>query len=101
MEVREEPRYSRDYLDPDKRSIANAVQIHFQDGTSTDRIEIEYPIGHGRRRAEGTPLLIEKARRNLATRLSAARADQIVQLCLDRWRLETTAVPDFMEQLLM
>ena len=99
MEVREEPRYSRDYLDPDKRSIANAVQIHFKDGTSTGKVEIEYPIGHGRRRAEGTPLLIEKARRNLATRLSATRADQIVQLCLDRGRLETTGVPDFMDML--
>jgi len=99
MEVREDPRYSRDYLDPDKRSIANAVQIHFKDGTSTGKLEIEYPIGHGRRRAEGTPVLIEKARRNLATRLSAARAEQIVQLCLHRRRLETTDVPAFMETL--
>jgi 2-methylcitrate dehydratase len=98
-EVQEEPRYSRDYLDPDKRSIANAVQIYFKDGTSTDKMEIEYPIGHGRRRAEGTPILIEKARRNLTTRLSAAHADKIVQLCLDRKRLETTDVPDFMETL--
>ncbi len=101
MEVREEPRYSREYLDPDKRSIANAIEIHLKDGTSTAKVEIEYPIGHGRRRAEGTPLLIEKARRNLATRLSPARAEQIVQLCLDRKRLETTAVPDFMEKLVM
>ena len=98
-EVREDPRYSRDYLDPDKRSIANAVRIHFRDGTSTDKVEIEYPVGHGRRRAEGTPILIEKARRNLTTRLSAARTEQIVQLCLDRRRLEKTDVPGFMETL--
>jgi len=99
MTVREEPRYTREYLDPDKRSIANAVQVHFKDGTSTGKIEIEYPIGHGRRRAEGKPFLIEKARRNFATRLPPDRADQIVQLCLDRRRLEATDVPGFMETL--
>jgi 2-methylcitrate dehydratase len=99
MTVREEPRFTRDYLDPDKRSIANAVQVHFKDGTGTGKIEIEYPIGHVRRRAEGKPVLIEKARRNFTTRLPPERADQIVQLCLDRRRLEATDVPGFMETL--
>jgi 2-methylcitrate dehydratase len=99
MTVREEPRFTRDYLDPDKRSIANAVQVHFKDGTGTGKIEIEYPIGHVRRRAEGKPFLIEKARRNFTTRLPPERADQIVQLCLDRRRLEATDVPGFMETL--
>jgi 2-methylcitrate dehydratase len=62
MVVKEEPHYSRDYLDPDKRSIANAVQVFFRDGTSTAKVAVEYPLGHRRRRAEGIPLLLAKAR---------------------------------------
>jgi 2-methylcitrate dehydratase len=96
MEVIEEPRYSRDYLDPDKRSIANAVQIYFKDGTHTDKIEIEYPIGHRRRRQEGMPQLIEKARRNLSTRLPPDQLEPLMELCLDRVRLESTPVPSLM-----
>src|SRR5262249_7586042 len=55
MEAVEDPRYSREYHEPDKRSIANAVQVFFKDGTATDKVEIEYPLGHRRRRAEGIP----------------------------------------------
>ncbi len=99
MEVVEDPRYSRDYLDPAKRSIANSVQVFFTDGTHTDRIEVEYPLGHRRRRAEGIPLLVEKFKANLATRLPAPRVAQILDLCLDRARLEATPVPAFMEML--
>jgi 2-methylcitrate dehydratase len=62
MEVVEEPRYSRDYLDPDKRSIANAVEVLFKDGGTTGKVEVEYPLGHRRRRAEGIPLLVKKSR---------------------------------------
>src|SRR5438045_170703 len=50
MVAREDPRYSKEYLDPDKRSIANAVQVFFNDGTATDKVEVEYPVGHRRRR---------------------------------------------------
>ncbi len=99
MEVREEPRYSRDYLDPDKRSIANAVQIFFKDGTSTDRVEVEYPIGHRRRRPEGIPKLIEKARHNLATQLPKGKVEALLELFLDRSRLEATPVPSLMQML--
>ena len=60
MVVREDKRYSADYLDPDKRSIANAVQVFFKDGSATSRVEVEYPIGHRRRRKEGIPVLLEK-----------------------------------------
>jgi 2-methylcitrate dehydratase len=69
------PAYSRDYLDPDKRSIANAVQVFFQDGTATPNIAVEYPIGHRRRRTEAVPLLVEKFRENLSGRFSEKQQD--------------------------
>ncbi len=99
MVVVEDPRYTREYLEPDKRSIANAVQVFFKDGTSTERVEVEYPLGHRRRRAEALPLLLEKARGNLATHLPAERVEAVLALCMDRPRLEATAVPAFMEML--
>src|SRR5205085_432296 len=71
MTAREEPSYSRDYLDPDKRSIANALQVFFTDGTNTPRMEVEYPVGHRRRRSEGIPLLVAKCEQNLATQFDA------------------------------
>src|SRR5918993_430386 len=79
MQVVELPRYSADYLDPDKRSIANAVQVFFEDGTSTERVEVEYPIGHRRRREESIPLLWDKFRSALATRFDAKRVARIVK----------------------
>jgi 2-methylcitrate dehydratase len=96
MQVIKDPRYTREYLESDKRSIANAVQVFFKDGTSTAKVEVEYPLGHRRRRAEGIPLLIKKIEANLATRLPAAQADAIRALCLDRARLEAMAADDFM-----
>ncbi|GAC1465171.1 MAG: bifunctional 2-methylcitrate dehydratase/aconitate hydratase [Desulfuromonadaceae bacterium] len=101
MEVREEPRYSRDYLDPEKRSIANAVQLFFRDGSATERVEVEYPLGHRRRRSEALPLLVEKARANLAGILSSERVEEIVELCLDRQRLEVMPVDEFMALLVV
>jgi 2-methylcitrate dehydratase len=101
MEVVEEPRYSRDYLDPEKRSIANAVQVFFTDGSATERVEVEYPLGHRRRRAEALPLLLQKCRDNLATRLPTERAAALIELCLDRERLSATSVDQFMELLVI
>ena len=66
MVIEEDERYTKEYLESDKRSIANAIQIFFQDGSSTDKIEVEYPIGHRRRREQGIPLLVEIFERNLA-----------------------------------
>ena len=96
MFVTENETFSRDYLDSDKRAIGNAMQVFFRDGSSTPRIEIEYPIGHRRRRADGIPKLLEKFRRNLATRLPPARIDRIERACTDRAALERMAVPEFM-----
>ncbi len=97
MVVSEDERYSREYHDPDKRSIANAIQVFFADGTSTDKIEIEYPIGHRRRRDEGIPVLEAKFQRNLATRFPAARAGAIFDLCKDAARLADMPVNEFMD----
>lgn len=78
MEVYENPKYSADYLDPDKRSIANSIQVFFNDGTQTERVEVEYPVGHARRRSEGIPKLIDKYEANVRTRYSGEAADKIV-----------------------
>jgi 2-methylcitrate dehydratase len=94
MLPREEPRYSRDYLDPEKRSIANAVQVFFTDGTSTARIEVEYPAGHRRRRSEGLPLLVEKFEHSLAGLFERGRAAEIHALFLARERFEATRVAE-------
>ncbi len=99
MTAQEDPRYSRDYLDPDKRSIANAVQVFFTDGTSTPRIEVEYPIGHRRRRAEGIPVLVEKFKTNLATQFEPNRVSQIHELCANATRLANMTVDEFMTTL--
>jgi 2-methylcitrate dehydratase len=96
MQVVEYPRYTREYLEPDKRSIANAVQIYFKDGTATEKVETEYPLGHRRRRAEGIPLLVEKFQDNLATRLTAKKTKALLEVCLDRQRLEAMPVDEFM-----
>ena len=97
MVVAEEPRYSRDYLDPEKRSIANAVQVFFLDGSCTEKVEVEYPLGHRRRRKEGVPLLVKKCRENLATRLPEKRVAEVLDLCSAPERLMATPVPDFMD----
>ncbi|WP_298439365.1 bifunctional 2-methylcitrate dehydratase/aconitate hydratase [Geobacter sp.] len=101
MEVVEDARYSRDYLDPEKRSIANAVQIFFKSGNHTEKVEIEYPLGHRRRRSEGVPLLVRKFRANLASHLPAARCRAIADLCLDPQRLDATPVHEFVELFLI
>jgi len=101
MEVCEEPRFSIDYLDPEKRSIANAVQVFFKDGSSTEKVEIEYPLGHRRRRAEGIPVLEEKFKTNLSTRFPAPQSHNILALCQNQKDLETTSVKDFMDMLVI
>jgi 2-methylcitrate dehydratase len=96
MVVTENVAFSRDYLDPDKRAIGNAVTVYFSDGTSTERVAIEYPVGHRRRRAEGMPLLLAKFRHNLATQLTSAQVGAIERLFADQATLEGLSVPEFM-----
>ena len=97
MIVEEDARYSKDYHDPNKRSIANAIQIFFKDGTSTDKVAVEYPIGHKRRRDEGMPVLEAKFQANLATRFIDSRCAQITALCGNQSALEQTPVNEFMD----
>lgn len=97
MVVKEDPRYSRDYLDAGKRSIANAVQVFFRDGSCTEKVELEYPLGHRRRRKEGIPLLLKKCRENLTTRLPNKRMEEVLDLCSDPGRLMATPVNTFLE----
>ncbi len=93
----EKKQWTLDYLDPARRSIANAVQIFFKDGTKTANIEVEYPIGHRRRRKEGVPLLESKYKTNLARRFPAKQQAVIFDLCADQKRLETTPVHEFVD----
>lgn len=95
MVVEEDDRYSREYHEADKRSIANAVQIFFRDGSSTEKVAVEYPIGHRRRREEGIPVLVDKFEANLATRFPAERTRRILELCQDADRLASTPVDEF------
>ncbi len=95
MQVEVDDRYTKEYLESDKRSIANAVQVFFKDGTSTKKVEVEYPIGHKRRRNEGIPLLIAKFKANLATRLSPKQCEKIIQICEDQKSLEQMNFNEF------
>jgi 2-methylcitrate dehydratase len=98
MEVREEPRFSADYLDPGKRSIANAVQIFFTDGRRTAELVSEYPLGHCRRRTEGIPVLVEKFRTHLARWFSPPQQGKILESSRDVHKLGMLAVNDYLDQ---
>lgn len=97
MEVIEDLQFSKDYHDPEKRSIANGIQIFFKDGSNTEKMIIEYPIGHRRRREEGIPVLLKKFEHNLATRFPRKMRDKILQLCSDQAKFEGTPVHEFID----
>lgn len=97
MHVEEEKQFSEDYHNPEKRSIANAIQIFFKDGSHTDKIIVEYPIGHRRRRKEGIPVLEQKFADNLATVFPRQTSQNIVKACANQSQLESMSVPDFMD----
>ncbi|MFA5058430.1 MAG: bifunctional 2-methylcitrate dehydratase/aconitate hydratase, partial [Opitutaceae bacterium] len=99
MEVVENTAFTRDYLDPAKRSIGNSVQVFFRDGSSTGRVAVEYPIGHRRRRQEGAPLLWQKFGKNLHGRIPAPAAEAIMSLFQDPARLHQTPVPRLLDLL--
>lgn len=95
----EDPAYTADYHNPEKRSIANAITVEFTDGTVFDEVAVEYPIGHARRRTEGIPLLIEKYKTNLARIYNSQKQKQIIDLCLDYDKFAATPVNEFMDLL--
>lgn len=96
-DVIENPRFTKEYLDADKRSIGNAVQVFFKDGSKTEKISVDYPLGHRFRRDEGIPLLIEKFRQNCLTRFSEAEVSHLEKICLDLEGLKKTPVTDFIQ----
>jgi 2-methylcitrate dehydratase len=91
----ERAQYTRDYHDPEKRSIANALTVELNDGTILPEVAVEYPIGHRLRRADGIPLLYEKFRTNLARKLSLEAQQKILDVTATQARLEAMPVEDF------
>lgn len=96
MQVQENPAWSRDYHDPEKRSIANSIKIIFKDGSETPCIAVEYPIGHKRRREEGIPVLMQKFINNVNTRFSPEKTKTLLSVLSDTNALGRMAVPEFM-----
>jgi 2-methylcitrate dehydratase len=93
----EDPQFTRDYHDPEKRSIANALTVEFDDGTRLDELVCEYPVGHRRRRQEGWPLLEAKFRINLARRFAKKQQDAILAVSLDQAKLEAMPVHEYVD----
>ncbi len=96
MQVSENPQFTKDYFDPDKRYIGNSVQVFFKDGTATEKVSIDYPIGHRNRRGEGIPVLLQKFESALRGHLPAHRVEQILELTRDPAQFEATPVPKLM-----
>ena len=93
----EDKQFTKDYHDPEKRSIANALTVEFKDGKKMAEIVVEYPIGHKRRRKDGMPILVEKFKTNLARRFPEKQRAAILELALDQKRLEATPVHEFVD----
>src|SRR4051795_10305764 len=97
----EDKQFTRDYHDPEKRSIANALTVEFKDGKKLAEVVVEYPIGHKRRRKEGIPHLVEKFERNLARRFPEKQQKAILELCMDQKKLEQTPVNEFVDRMII
>ncbi len=101
MQVQENQNFTKDYFDPEKRYIGNAVQVFFKNGSSTERVVVDYPIGHRRRREEGIPVLVRKFETSLSVKLKGRQWSELEALCEDREKLAATAVDDFMALLVI
>jgi 2-methylcitrate dehydratase len=99
MHLAEDPRYERDYHDPEKRSNANSIQVRFTDGTKPPLSEVEYPLGHRRRRKEGIPALMEKFETNVARVFAPKHKQRVLEICKDRQRVEAMAVNELVDLL--
>ena len=97
----EDPKFTKDYHDPDKRSIANALTVEFTDGKKLKEIVVEYPIGHKRRRKEGMPVLMAKFKTNLARVFAEKQRGAIWDLCTDSKRLDATPVNEFVDMMVI
>ena len=101
MRVTEEPRFTAEYYDPEKRAVGNSVQVFFEDGTATAKASVDYPVGHRRRRREGIPLLERKFQVALATRYPPGQAGVIRALFMDQEELEATPVNELLDRLVV
>ena len=100
MTVHEDHAYTAAaFFDPEQRSNANAIRVHFKDGTATRRHAVEYPVGHPRRRKEGGPLLLRKFENNVARVYAEKQRQRVLALCLDRKKLEALPVHRFIDEL--
>jgi 2-methylcitrate dehydratase len=97
----EDKQFTRDYHDPNKRSIANGITVEFKDGSSVGEVVVEYPIGHKRRRKEGMPVLVEKFRTNLARRFPPKQQKAVLELCLNPKELAATPVNEFVDMMVI
>ena len=97
IECVEDLQFTKDYHDPKKRSIANALTVEFKDGKKLREVVVEYPIGHARRRLEGIPLLVEKFKTNLARRFPAKQQETILNVSLDQKKLEVMPVHEYVD----
>ncbi|WP_064747950.1 bifunctional 2-methylcitrate dehydratase/aconitate hydratase [Lysobacter antibioticus] len=96
MVVKENEQFTKDYFDPDKRYIGNSVQVFFKDGSSTDKVSIDYPIGHRKRRAEGIPVLMAKFEAAIRAKLPAAQAERLLALAAKPDELEALPITEFL-----
>ncbi len=96
MEVRENPQFTKDYFDPDKRYIGNSVQVFFADGSHTEKVSIDYPIGHRKRRDEGIPVLLDKFEKALRGHLPAHRVEAVLAASADPAALDAMPITEFM-----
>ncbi|HEY4342084.1 MAG TPA: bifunctional 2-methylcitrate dehydratase/aconitate hydratase [Steroidobacteraceae bacterium] len=99
MQVRENPGFTKDYYDPQRRFIGNALQVYFRDGSATPRIQVDFPVGHRLRRPEGEPLLVAKFEAAVNTHYPAKQAARVVALFSDPARLAALSVNEFMAEL--
>ena len=97
MQISEEPRFTKEYFDPEKRAIGNSIQVFFKDGSSSDLVEVDYPIGHRRRRKDGMPLLMEKFESAVNEHFVSQKAVAIMDLCTNPARLDEMTVAQFMD----
>jgi 2-methylcitrate dehydratase len=99
MQVKENATFTQEYYAADKRFIGNAVQVYFRDGTATQRIQVDFPIGHRRRRAEGMPVLVQKFAGSVAAHFGAKQTEAIKAMFADQKNLAGMAVSDFVAKL--
>lgn len=98
MQVRENETFTKDYFDPEKRGIGNAIRVFFKDGSSTERVQVDYPVGHRRRREEGIPLLVAKFEAEIESHYDSGQGAGIRDAVADQVGLEQMTVPDFVEK---